>query len=68
MEKPIELNDAETAAVSGGLLNNIFVNVNSPYSFNTASNNTNSFQNAFNPLNSNNTTNSFNPWWSNNTI
>ena len=66
MEKPIELNAAETDAVSGGLLNNIYVNVDSPYSFNTNSNNTDSFQHAFN--HSFNTTDSFNPWWSNNTI
>ena len=41
MEKPIELNDAETAAVAGGLLNNIFVNL-APISnsFATNSNNT----------------------------
>ena len=26
MKRPIELTDAETAAVAGGLLNNIFVN------------------------------------------
>ena len=41
METPIELNDAETAAVAGGLLNNIFANL-SPItnSFQTNSNNT----------------------------
>ncbi len=52
MEKPIELSEVETAAVAGGILNNIFVNtapVNQ--SFNTGS---------FNVA-SNNTTNSFNP-------
>jgi hypothetical protein len=41
MEKPIELNDVETAAVAGGLLNNIFVNL-APVS---SSFNTNSFNN-----------------------
>ena len=41
METPIELNDAETVAVAGGLLNNIFVNL-SPItnSFQTNSKNT----------------------------
>jgi hypothetical protein len=41
MEKPIELTNAETAAVSGGLLNNIFVNT-APV---TGSFNTNSYNN-----------------------
>jgi hypothetical protein len=51
MEKPIELNDAETAAVAGGLLNNIFVNLGDiDKSFNT-----NSFNyRSFNPEHSNN--------------
>jgi hypothetical protein len=65
MEKPIELNDVETGAVAGGLLNNIFVNL-APISssFNTNSNNTNSL----NPVNSNNVWRSFNSFLSNNSI
>jgi hypothetical protein len=65
MEKPIELNDAETAAVSGGILNNIFVNTGEiEKSFNTNSFN---FQ-SFNPSNSNNAWHSFNSWLSNNSL
>jgi hypothetical protein len=65
MEKPIELNDVETAAVAGGLLNNIWVNT-APVtgSFNTNSYNTNSW----NPTNSNNTAFSFNKFFSDNSI
>ena len=67
MEKPIELSDAEAAAVAGGLLNNIFVNT-APIttSFNTSSFNTNSnnTSNSFNPS----VINSFNPFQSNNTV
>jgi hypothetical protein len=65
MHEIIELTDAETAAVSGGLLNNIFVNL-APVSgsFNTNSGNTSSF----NPTNSNNTAFSFNNLWSGNSI
>jgi hypothetical protein len=65
MYELIELTDAETAAVSGGLLNNIFVNL-APVrnSFNTNSGNVASF----NPVNSNNVLASFNNLWSNNTI
>jgi len=41
MKRPIELTDAETAAVAGGLLNNIFVNTAAnTNSFNTNSGNT----------------------------
>ena len=40
MKRPIELTDAETAAVAGGLLNNIFVNTApNSNSFNTNSGN-----------------------------
>jgi hypothetical protein len=65
MYELIELTDAETTAVSGGLLNNIFVNL-APVrnSFNTNSGNFASF----NPVNSNNTAFSFNNLWSGNTI
>jgi hypothetical protein len=55
MEKPIELSDAECAAVAGGLFNNISVFVNTgeiEKSFNT-----NSFD-----------SHSFNQWKSNNTL
>jgi len=43
MKRPIELTDAETADVAGGLLNNIFVNLApNTGSFNTNSGNTGS--------------------------
>jgi hypothetical protein len=65
MHEIIELTDAETAAVSGGLLNNIFVNTAAvSNSFNTNSGNTSSF----NPTNSNNVLASFNNLFSNNSI
>jgi hypothetical protein len=65
MNKPLELTDDETAVVSGGLLNNIFVNTaRVTDSFNTNSFNTNSF----NPSNSNNVLASFNNLFSNNSI
>jgi hypothetical protein len=65
MEKLIELNDAETAVVSGGILNNIFVNTARV----TDSFNTNSFNsNSFNPSNSNNALFSFNHLFSDNSI
>jgi hypothetical protein len=72
MEKPIELNDAETAAVAGGSLY-IFLNFGTiESSFNTASFNTASFNtaNSYNAVNSynadrsHNTWQSYNPWQS----
>ena len=63
MEKPVELSDAEAAAVAGGCLNNIFINTGTiTNSFNTSSFNTNSnnTSNSFNP----NVVNSFNPFQS----
>jgi len=57
MNNPMELTDAETAAVSGGLLNNIFVNLGTiGSSSNTSSFNTNSLDRS----NSNNSWLSFN--------
>ena len=67
MEKPIELNDAETAAVAGGSLY-IFLNFGTiESSFNTASFNTANSYNAVNSYNadrSHNTWQSYNPWQS----